>query len=96
MAVNVQLRQMRTLLENDRVKVSEFRQKPGEKTGMHEHPEVVVYPFTDGVLRFTFRDGRTEDVQLRTGEVLFRSDQWHDVENIGKREVRALTIDLKK
>ena len=32
----------RVVLENDRVRVLEYRDKPGEKTTMHAHPDFVV------------------------------------------------------
>ena len=83
------------LLENDRVKVYEFSQKPGEKTEMHEHPDLIVYPLTDSSMRFTYRDGTTKEVKFKKGEAAFSKSQWHAVENIGDSESRILAIDLK-
>jgi hypothetical protein len=30
------------VLENERVRVLEYRDKPGDKTAMHDHPDLVV------------------------------------------------------
>jgi len=84
------------LLENDRVKVYEFSQKPGEKTEMHEHPDFIVYPLTDSEMRFTYKDGTTREMKFKKGEAKFNTAQWHAVENIGNSETRLLAIDLKK
>ena len=84
------------LLENDRLNVYEFAAKPGEKTEMHQHPDYLVYPLTDSLIRFTFEGGRTEEVRFRIGEPRFRSGHAHIVENIGDEEARVLVIDLKK
>jgi len=40
-------------MENDRVRVSDVRFKPGEKTAKHSHPDYVVYVFNDGKLKLT-------------------------------------------
>ena len=95
MTVNALPKMLKTLLENDRVRVSEFRAQPGEETGLHLHPSNVIYPFTDGLLKLTFKDGRSETIELKTGEPLFRSEEWHSAGNVGQREVRALVVDLK-
>ena len=83
-------------LENDRVRVYEFLAKPGEKTEMHEHPDYIVYPLTDSLVRFTYKDGRTEEVKFKKGEPKFRGAHSHIVENIGKEEARVLVTDLKR
>ena len=46
------------LLENDQVRVLEYRVKPGDKEPMHSHPAGVVYVFTDGRAKTTTPDGK--------------------------------------
>ncbi len=97
MAVNVIVPFMtRLLLENDRVRVYEFDLKPGEKTELHEHPDFVLYPLNDAVVRITPKGGQGRDVEMKSGEPKFMPAQWHIAENTGRREARALVIDLKK
>ncbi len=84
------------LLENERVKVFEMDFKPGEKTDMHEHPgDYVVYPLSDGCLKFTNRDGQSQEQDFKVGEAGFQKAGWHIVENIGDTEVRGLVVELK-
>jgi beta-alanine degradation protein BauB len=83
------------LIENDRVKVYESSQKPGEKLEMHEHPDFIVYPLTDSEVRFTYKDGTTKEMKFKKGEAAFSKSQWHAVENIGNSESRLLAIELK-
>ena len=83
------------LAENDRVRVLEYRLKPGEKEVMHSHPSYVVYFFGDAKLRAMSPDGKTSDTSVTQGEVLLRDPLSHAVENIGTTELHALLIERK-
>ena len=82
-------------LENDRVRVLEYRLKPGDKEPMHSHPPGVVYVFSDANFRTTSADGSTSDGPSVAGEVHWRDFTTHAAENIGKTEAHALAIELK-
>jgi len=86
----------KVLLENDHVRVLEYRLKPGEKEPMHSHPAGVVYVLSGGTLKFSYPDGRTEEKTAATGEAIWRDPVTHAVENVGKMEAHAIAIDLKK
>jgi quercetin dioxygenase-like cupin family protein len=81
--------------ENDRVRVLEYRLKPGEKEVMHSHPSYVVYFFGPATLRATGPDGKTSDTSVTQGEVVLRDPLSHAVENVGTTELHALLIELK-
>jgi quercetin dioxygenase-like cupin family protein len=83
------------LLENDQVRVLEYRLKAGEKEPMHSHPAGVVYVFSGAKLKFTYPDGRTEERTAATGETIWRDPTTHAVENVGDTEAHAIAIDLK-
>ena len=85
----------KVLLENDRVRVIEYRLKPGEKEPMHSHRAGVVYVLSGATLKFSYADGRTEEKIAGTGETIWRELVTHAVENIGKTEAHAIAIDLK-
>jgi quercetin dioxygenase-like cupin family protein len=85
----------RVLLENEQVRVLEYRLKPGEKEPMHSHPAGVVYVLRGGALKFSYPDGRTEEKTAATGEVIWRDPVTHAVGNTGKTEAHAIAIDLK-
>ena len=85
----------KVLLENDQVRVLEYRLKAGGKEAMHSHPAGVVYVLSGAKLRFTYPDGRTEEKAAATGETIWRESTTHAVENIGDTEAHAIGIDLK-
>ena len=85
----------RVVFENDRVRVLEYRLKPGEKEAAHTHPPGVVYILSDATLRATRPDGTVSDLKGKAGEVAFRESTTHAIENVGTQEARALAIDLK-
>ena len=85
----------KVLLENDQVRVMEYRLKAGEKEPMHSHPAGVVYVLSGAKLKFTYPDGRTEEKVAATGETIWRDPTTHAVENVGDTEAHAIAIDLK-
>jgi quercetin dioxygenase-like cupin family protein len=81
--------------DDERVRVLEYRLKPGQKEAMHSHPADVVYFFAPANLRVTLGDGSTTDSSVTEGEVLVRDPLTHAVENIGNTELHALLVELK-
>jgi beta-alanine degradation protein BauB len=88
-------RYYKVLLENDRVRVLEYRLKPGEKEAMHSHPAGVVYVLSGTKLKVTYPDGRTEERGATAGETIWREPTTHALENVGDTEAHAIAIDLK-
>ncbi len=84
-------------LENDRVRVLEYRLKPGQKEPMHTHSrERVLYDFGDATLRLTMADGTTTTHVGKAGEVTFGTPPiTHSAENIGSTDAHYLAIELK-
>jgi quercetin dioxygenase-like cupin family protein len=85
----------KVLLENDQVRVLEYRLKAGEKELMHSHPAGVVYVLGGAKLRLSCPDGRIEERAAAAGETIWRDPTTHAVENIGDTEANAIAIDLK-
>ena len=81
--------------ENDRVRVLEYRAKPGQKEPMHSHPPGVVYSFTDSVMRVTLPDGSTSETPRKAGDLTWRDFTTHAAENTGATEAHALAVELK-
>jgi quercetin dioxygenase-like cupin family protein len=74
----------KVLLDNDQVRVLEFRLEPGEKEPKHSHPAGVIYVLNGATLKFTYPDGRTEERAAAAGDAIWREPVTHAVENIGK------------
>lgn len=86
----------KVLLENEQVRVVEYRLKPGEKEQMHTHTAGVVYVFADARMRASYPDGRTQESSGGAGEAHWRNPVTHALENIGTTEAHALAIDVKQ
>ena len=83
------------LLENDRVKVSEIRSKPGFKSEMKERPDRVRYVIKGGEFKVTYSDGKTVNEKLKAGEATFAKKEKSARENVGKTEAHWIGIQLK-
>lgn len=85
----------KVILENDRVRILEYRDKPGDKTTMHMHPDFVVVARSAFVRRLILPGGKTIEREFNPGEVLWSDEQSHIGENIGNTETRVVIIELK-
>lgn len=96
-AARMQPRSYRVVLENDQVRVLEFKSRPGMGVcgvGVHSHPDHVTVLLTDAKVRVT-QNGQAKVIQQRAGDVLYEPAVTHEVENYGGKDVRALIIELK-
>ena len=85
----------KVLLDNERVKVSETRVKPGQKNEMKMRDDRVTVPMSPAKFRFYYPDGKTEDVEYKTGAPIFRKKGVSQAENVGTTESHSLIINLK-
>lgn len=84
------------VFENERVRVLEYRDKPGEKTTMHRHPAFVLYAFSPFKRTLTLGDGKVLTREFKTGDVMWSEAQTHIGENIGKTDTHVLIVELKE
>ena len=85
----------KTVFENERVRLLEYKGKPGDKTGMHAHPDVVAYAMTPAKFKFSFPDGQEMEAELKTGEAMFAPAMSHITENTGTNDAHVLLFELK-
>ena len=81
--------------ENDAVRVLRIRYAPGDKSVMHGHPKGVVVFLTDCKGRFTYPDGKTEDIEAKAGQTMFTEATEHCPESLSARPFEVLQIELK-
>ena len=86
----------KVLLENDQVRVLEYRVKPGDKEPVHSHPAAVVYVFTDGKAKATMPDGKSQVIESKAGETIWSEPVTHAWEYLGPGNGRVLIVELKK
>ena len=83
------------IFENERVRVLEYTDSPGDKTTPHEHPDSVMY--TLSAFRRRLHSGDTHrDVELPAGLSSWLPAQQHSGENIGDTQTRVLFVELKE
>ncbi|HEX5885780.1 MAG TPA: antibiotic biosynthesis monooxygenase [Pyrinomonadaceae bacterium] len=85
----------KVLLENDRVRVLDFKLKKGAKEEFHAHPAAVTYVLAPFKIRFTFPDGSTRIREAKAGDVLSGDLLIHASENIGDTDAHGLLIEMK-
>ena len=83
------------LFENDRVRVLEYRDVPGDRTEPHHHPDSVLCALTDFTRRIS-TDGHAVEIGLSAGEVRWLPAQVHTGENIGQTPTHVIMIELKE
>lgn len=81
--------------ENDKVRVLEAELPPGTKEQMHSHPANVIYVVAGGRFRNYAADGKTTEIELKTGDVLYRDPLTHAAENIGTTTSHLILVELK-
>ncbi|MEZ4570842.1 MAG: cupin domain-containing protein [Thermomicrobiales bacterium] len=94
MAVNAEATQQ---VDNDRVRVTEWRFAPGAATGHHRHEyDYVVVPLMTGRLKIVEADGAESFSDLEAGVSYYReAGAEHDVINDGDAEFAFVEIELK-
>lgn len=85
----------KSIMENDRVRVLEVVFKPNDKAIMHHHPDHVIYVLKGGKMKLT-SEGKTNLMDLKTGQAIFLNAQNHEAQNIGSTELDLLVVELKK
>ncbi|WP_433874860.1 cytoplasmic protein [Sinomonas atrocyanea] len=85
----------RLVFENDRVRVLEYLDRPGDSTGTHSHPDSVMVTLTGFSRRLT-SGGREVEVEMPPFQARWLDAQEHSGTNIGTSETRTLFIELKE
>ena len=85
----------KVILENERVRVLEYIDKPGESTTPHLHPDSVMYTLSSFKRRL-ISSGREVDVEVGAGSVRWLDAQEHSGLNIGDSETHVIFVELKE
>lgn len=93
--IDVAPEQFKVLLENEHVRVLEFKMKPGDKQEMHTHPATVHIELTPTKVKITTPDGKAMEAEGKQGEALWVGPVKHTVENVGNNEMHGYIVELK-
>lgn len=97
-AVTSDPRSYRVVLENDRVRVVEYRSGVGLGVcgqGLHFHPDRVTVALTPAKVRIADAAGRSVVRDVPAGHVFFSPAETHAVENVGGAGTRIYIVELK-
>lgn len=85
-------------VDNDRVRVTEWRFAPGAATGWHRHEfDYVVIPGTTGTLKLVDGEGNETFADLTAGISYYRgAGVEHDVINASEGEFVFVEVELKQ
>jgi hypothetical protein len=85
----------KVVFENERVRVLEYRDRPGDRTSPHRHPDSVMYTLSAFERRLGHGERET-DVQMPAGRAGWLAAQEHHGENIGTTDTHVLFVELKE
>ena len=82
-------------IENERVRVLEYKDIAGEKTQQHSHPAFVLVALSPFKRKITLPDGKAIVREFKAGDVLWSDAQTHIGENIGEAPTHVMMIEMK-
>lgn len=85
----------RVVFENERVRVLEYTDVPGDRTAEHDHPDSVMVTLSSFRRRLHAGDAH-RDVELASGVAGWLPAQRHSGENIGDTPSHAVFVELKE
>lgn len=97
-AARVQPQSYRVVFENDKVRVLEFRAKPGMGVcgvGMHSHPDHLTVLLSPQKVRTRLPNGQVTEHTGKLGDTFWEPAVTHEVENVSGIDARSLIIEFK-
>jgi len=85
----------KTLIDNDKVLVTEVRYKPGEMSDMRERGPRVTRALTAGTMERAYPDGKKQTVAWKAGEVKYFPKETFTNKNVGKSDDVLCVTTLK-
>lgn len=83
------------VLENERVRVLRYHDRPGQGTHPHHHPDSVMLTLSSFRRRLVNGDEHSE-VTLESGQVRWLDAQEHSGHNIGSTDTVTVFVELKE
>jgi hypothetical protein len=96
-AVTANPRSYRVLLENERVRVIEYKSRPGLGVcgeGVHSHPAHLAIMLTGAKVK-VIQDGKTSFADVPQGKVMYFEAEVHSAENVGGAGTRIYLVEMK-
>ncbi len=94
-ATKVDSKHYTVISENAQLRIVKVHYGPHEKSVMHSHPAAVAVFLTDSKARFTFPDGKTQDVTTKAGDAQYTPAVTHLPENLDDKGMDVILVELK-
>lgn len=85
----------RVVFENDRVRVLDYTDRPGDATSTHHHPDSVMYTMSS-FRRLLVSGEVTREVEMVAGTTAWLPAQDHRGENTGDTPTHVVLVELKE
>lgn len=85
----------KVLLENEHVRVLEYRDLPGATTHQHSHPAFVLYAMAPFKRRLLLSDGQVRMREFKAGDVIYSAEETHIGENVGATPTHVIMVEMK-
>jgi len=93
--VKVDSKHYKVEFENSQVRVLRIKYGPHEKSVMHWHPNAIAIFITDMSGKFTFPNGKTQDVTAKAGETRWTPAGRHLPENTADQPFELILVEQK-
>ena len=94
-AVKVDPAHYKVVFENASVRVLKIAYPVGAKSQMHQHPDSIVVPLAPSKVRFTMRDGKSEDADMASESATYSPAVTHSPANIGPGPIDGILVEFK-
>ncbi len=91
----VDARHYKVEFQNSRVRIVRAHYGPHEKSVMHNHPDLVAIFQTDGRVKFTYPNGKTEERDMKAGQALWTPATRHLPENLTDNDMEVILVEFK-
>jgi quercetin dioxygenase-like cupin family protein len=91
----VDAKHYKVTFENEQVRTLRITYGPHEKSVMHEHPNSVAVFMTDGQIKFTTPDGKSEERSVKAGQSVWNPAGKHLPENMGDKPFEVVLVEMK-
>ena len=85
----------KVLLENEHVRVLEYRDLPGATTHPHRHPAFVLYAIAPFKRKLLLPDGKVLMREFKAGDVIYSAEEAHIGENVGATPTHVIMVEMK-
>lgn len=93
--VKVDSKHYKVEFENANVRVLRITYGPHEKSVMHYHPNAVAIFQTDGRVKFTYPNGKSEEREFKAGQTSWTPAGRHNPENLGDGSFEVILVEMK-